>query len=164
MTKLQKEIIIVFALISLWGYLWVNVPKWTETKKLTQPEKELEIASEGNFISKIQQRKQEIVEYSAFSERDPLKASFYVDEEFIRPGLFPQSPRIEQKAVKQLPPMTVQGVVWGTDRSSAIINDQVVKEGDVISGAKITEISSKGVNLFYEGNEFLLPIPSIKNK
>lgn len=54
-----------------------------------------------------------------------------------------------------LPPLAVQGLVWGDDQR-AIINDQVYRQGDVIEGAEILEISREGVSLWYQGRLFRL--------
>ena len=54
-------------------------------------------------------------------------------------------------------PLIVQGVVWGGIMPQAIINDRVINIGDVIEGAKVIDISKKGVILLYKDRKYLLP-------
>lgn len=52
-----------------------------------------------------------------------------------------------------LPAMNLQGWTWGY-QPRAIINNQVVKKGDKISGAEVLEIRKQGVVLIYQGKVF----------
>lgn len=54
-------------------------------------------------------------------------------------------------------PLIVQGVVWGGAMPQAIINNRVTNIGDVIEGAKVIDISKKGVILLYKDRKYLLP-------
>ena len=49
------------------------------------------------------------------------------------------------------PLFVVSGVFFSENQGFAIINDRVVKEGDVIEGAKVERINADGVKLKYEG-------------
>jgi hypothetical protein len=51
------------------------------------------------------------------------------------------------------------GIVWGTNRSQAIINGKVVEVGDSILEAKVMKIDKKGVVLNYKGKLYLLTAP-----
>ncbi|MFA5090010.1 MAG: hypothetical protein WC510_03100 [Candidatus Omnitrophota bacterium] len=53
--------------------------------------------------------------------------------------------------------LIVQGVVWGEPMPQAIINNRVINMGDVIEGAKVIDISKKGVVLLYKDRKYLLP-------
>lgn len=55
--------------------------------------------------------------------------------------------------------LTVRGVIWGGKIPQAIINNAVVKIGDTIEGALITDISQIGVKILYQGGEFILSSP-----
>jgi len=48
------------------------------------------------------------------------------------------------------PLFVVSGVFFSENQGFAIINDRVVKEGDVIEGAKVAQINADGVKLKYE--------------
>ncbi len=52
-----------------------------------------------------------------------------------------------------LPRMNLHGFTWGYE-PRAIINDQVVRKGDSISGAEVLEIKKEGVILIYQGKVF----------
>jgi hypothetical protein len=54
-------------------------------------------------------------------------------------------------------PLIVQGVVWKGKILQAIINHKVFDIGDTIEGAKIIEISRKGVTVLYKERSYLLP-------
>ncbi|MCD6094131.1 MAG: general secretion pathway protein GspB [Candidatus Omnitrophica bacterium] len=54
-----------------------------------------------------------------------------------------------------LPQMSLQGWTWGYE-PRAIINNQVVKKGDKISGAEVLEIRKEGVILIYQGKVFTI--------
>ena len=49
------------------------------------------------------------------------------------------------------PLFVVSGIFFSENQGFAIINDRVVKEGDLIEGAKVERISADGVKLKYEG-------------
>lgn len=55
------------------------------------------------------------------------------------------------------PAFTVTGIVWGTDRPQAIINDGIYGEGDIIEGteAKIKKIDEEGILFEFKEKEFL---------
>ncbi len=52
--------------------------------------------------------------------------------------------------------LKLNGVVWGTGRPQAIINDQVVEVGDTIGEAKVIAIGVQGVGLQYKGQTLTL--------
>jgi hypothetical protein len=59
-------------------------------------------------------------------------------------------------AAKPLPNLVVQGLIWGGAFPQAIINNKVVKEGDIIEGARLLKVEKAGVSLLFEGREFTL--------
>lgn len=59
-----------------------------------------------------------------------------------------------------LPQLTVQGIVWGGAFPQAIINNQVVKAGDMLGGARIIDIGKDGVTVFFGGKQFKLSSPA----
>jgi hypothetical protein len=70
------------------------------------------------------------------------------------------APAVVQEQPKELPNFTVQGLVWGGVFPQAIINDQVVKKGDVLGDAKIVEIGKEGVTVLFGNKEYVLS-PSV---
>lgn len=105
------------------------------------------------------------LDYAGYTERDPLKPSLPVKETIEKPPE-PTKPiekpketpadKIKKEPPKEiiLPTFTVTGVVWGKESPRAIIDHQVYKIGDIIKGAKILEITQKGILMIYEGKEF----------
>ncbi len=57
-----------------------------------------------------------------------------------------------------LPPLVIQGLLWGGEFPQAIINNKVVKIGDTIEEARIVEINKNGVILLFAGRKFPLSI------
>lgn len=61
-----------------------------------------------------------------------------------------------KEADVKLPDLQLKGLSHSGNRSWAFINDKMLKEGDVIEGAEIVEISSNRVSLKYRDVEFTL--------
>lgn len=69
------------------------------------------------------------------------------------PGQPPQETQIvEEKPKPEIPSLTLNGIFFSEkDESWAIVNGKIVKIGDSVSGAKITEITASEVKLnFYD--------------
>jgi hypothetical protein len=62
----------------------------------------------------------------------------------------------QDKDEKIAPDLVVQGLIWGSSLPQAIINNKVVKVGDVIQGADIIDISKEGVLVLFAGTEYKL--------
>lgn len=54
------------------------------------------------------------------------------------------------------PELTVQGIIWQTDRPQAIINNNVVDIGDSILGTKIITINKNSIQFKYENEMFTI--------
>lgn len=61
-----------------------------------------------------------------------------------------------KESVLDLSKFKVSGMVWGDVAPKAIINDNVYGVGDVIDGAKISEISKEGILFVYNEKQYLL--------
>ena len=70
------------------------------------------------------------------------------------PGLRPGGPKpaIEPDKTPEAPNWTISGIVWDTDRPQAIINGQVVDQGDIIDETEIVTIKKTGIEIIYKGN------------
>lgn len=99
------------------------------------------------------------VEYKAEGLRDPFQSP--IKEEEVKVEL-------PKKPVKPLPPLTVQGIIWGGSLSQAIINDKVVKKGDTVSvkiggttgEIRIIDISKDGITVSFEEQVYNLSSPA----
>ena len=96
--------------------------------------------------------------YTAQGLRDPLKSLL------PEPKPAPSTPGAmatgQDAGAAQTPPppppaLQVQGVVWGGEMPRAIINEHVYGIDDVIEGATIVSIDSRGVTLAHRGERFL---------
>ena len=88
------------------------------------------------------------MEYAGGSLRDPFAS------------LLPQEMRPETDAqpeeVVALPSLHLQGLVYGQLKPRAIIDGQVVGEGDRINDIEVLQIQRDGVLLFYQNRRFIL--------
>jgi hypothetical protein len=57
--------------------------------------------------------------------------------------------RIEAPA--PIPQLTITGLVWNSSRPQAIVNGQVVNQGDLISGVKVIRIHKRGIDIAFNG-------------
>jgi type II secretory pathway component PulC len=100
--------------------------------------------------------------YTSASLRDPFE-DYLSPKTKTKKGLKPVTAEEEEKP-KPLPAFTIQGIIWEGVIPMAIINDKVVKVGDVIEGANIISIDKEGVNFLYYGREYKLSAPSFKGE
>ena len=65
----------------------------------------------------------------------------------------PSKSAVEVKPVVEvLPPkLTINGIIWNTDRPQAIVNGKIVDIGDIISKVKITDIRKSGIEGIFLG-------------
>lgn len=99
------------------------------------------------------------VKYTSQDLRDPFKSPFEIEMESL--GEPPPPPPEEQPPPKQIlsylqSRLEVQGIVWGSETPQAIINNVVLKVGEVIGGAEIIDIRKEGVYVLYEGRQYIL--------
>ena len=97
------------------------------------------------------------LKYTARSLRDPFESPF----ELMAVPLAGEETE-EEPAIKYgLSNLKVQGMVWGTDMPQVIINDTVLRVGEVIQGTEILFIRKEGVYVLHEGSQYILR-PAIK--
>ena len=71
----------------------------------------------------------------------------------------------KSEAAKELPVLTVQGLIWGGAFPQAIINNKVVRIGDAIGEVKIKAIDRDGVTVLFANMEHkLTPAAAAKAK
>lgn len=88
------------------------------------------------------------VEYGAEGMRNPFKS-------YIVKSVQPQGAPVEAQPVVMgpFPTFAIQGVFWGAKFPQAIINDRIVKEGDVIDDAKILRITKDQITFLFANRE-----------
>jgi len=79
------------------------------------------------------------IEYKAEGLRDPF------EEEKIEIK--------DEGPAKPLPPLQVTAIVWGGVIPQAIINDEVVKVGDMIEGVRIIDIKNNSITVFFDNRK-----------
>jgi hypothetical protein len=97
------------------------------------------------------------VPYTSEKLRDPFEG--YVIEEDIP---IPVADVVEENVV--LPVLTITGITWGSSFPQAIINDKVVKAGDMIGEVQVVSISKEGLEFLYKNRKFISPAPGAKSK
>ena len=122
------------------GDVFASRAEFEQIKELEKQEKQ----------APVEQIIREVVEYKAESLSDP----------FIEPEMEEIATESAETTVMPLPDFSVQGVIWGGSLPQAIINEQVVKIGDTIQGAKVTSIGKEGVGLLFEGRQYNLSSPA----
>lgn len=97
-------------------------------------------------------------EYRADDLRDPFRG---YEEKKEKPAEFVPPP--PQQIEQPLPNLEIQGVIWGGRILQAIINNKIVKIGDVIEGVQIVNINKDGITVLFGGKEYNLSSPAITN-
>ncbi len=60
----------------------------------------------------------------------------------------------DNKEDLKLPPLEIQGIIWGGKYPQAIINENVLEVGDSVDKVKILAIRKNGIQILYEGRKF----------
>lgn len=66
------------------------------------------------------------------------------------------SPKEEKNPRKFQPDFVVNGIVISPDGNIALINDQIIRAGDIIEGVRVERIEDSRVVVFYDGQEVVL--------
>ena len=139
MNKNLQQLTVLVLLAGLLGFLWwrqiqqQNPPAASANAPSANSEETLE--SEDIDLRKIS--------YQA-AERDPLLSP-------LEAG----SAAVAQTAAEVTPPqLNVQGMVWGVEHPSCIIDGKVLLVGDTVQEARIMEIKKEGVVFMFGGKIF----------
>jgi len=111
--------------------------------------------AQENTVDEIITRPQ--IKYKSGQLRDPF-VSVMVKEEKRQDSQKQGAAELNQPKI-DLGALKVQGVIWGTKMSQAIINNKVLVVGDLIDGAEILSINKKGVTLSFAGEVVHLSAP-----
>ena len=67
-------------------------------------------------------------------------------------------PIVNQQTIieKPLPNVTINGIIWNSDRPQAIINGKITDIGDTISEIRITDIRKTGIDGLFDGRTVTL--------
>jgi len=112
--------------------------------------------SEGGVQPQAQVRPE--VQYKAEGLKDPFKG---IEQRPVNT----QNSAANAQQSKPLPPLTVSGIIWGGAFPQAIVNNKVVKIGDMVEAeVKVVEITKEGVVVFFDYKNYNLPPPAIVTK
>jgi len=78
-------------------------------------------------------------------DKDPTKPKL--------PELIATPPLIKERP---LPNVTINGIIWNSDRPQAIINGRIIDIGDTISEIQITGIRKTGIDGLFDGRNVTL--------
>jgi len=97
--------------------------------------------------------KKPVFVYKAQEARDPFEP--YVSEEDELQASRESASKTREQRIERTPPdLKIQGVIWGGNFPQAIINNKVIKIGEVIEEANIKAIDKEGVTFIFEGREY----------
>jgi len=124
--------------------------------KLDKEMQDLEKVEEKKQIAPPEVIVRPRVEYKANDFKNPFSDPFQ-ENAVSAPGKIPEGPQVQEKP---LPPLEVQGIIWGGDFPQAIINNKVVKIGDTVEGVTISAIDKDGVEVIFEQTKHRLSSPA----
>jgi len=116
---------------------------------LTHPSVKAQVSSKKGGVKKVR--------YTGQGLRDPFRSPF--EMEFVIEIEEPVKPAVEA----DLSHLKVQGMVWGSKLPQAIINNTLVRVGEIIEGAEILDIRKEGIYVLYEGRQYIIR-PRISKK
>ncbi len=94
--------------------------------------------------------------YDSMSFRDPFEPTLPID--LMQPEKVDNQQKVTVREEQIVPPtFSVQGVIWGGDIPLAIIDNSVVKIGDVVKDASIVDIKKEKIEFVYKGRYFEIP-------
>jgi len=101
-----------------------------------------------------------VIEYSSGDLRDPFNDLFYLekkkDDQIVQA---PEEGVEQQEPLPSLDNFKVKGVIWGGKFPLVIINDKMLKVGDLINDAEIVSITKEGIVLNFSGRIATLVTP-----
>ena len=104
----------------------------------------------SNFIAETRLAPQAMANLPAQDISANRKSQFGVEEAAVFQPVAKPTP--------QTPYLKLSGLVYSANDSYGIINDQIVKIGDDISGAKLVKITSQEAVLEYQGEKVVLSV------
>jgi len=159
MVKNKTGTIIVFFIALFIAYILINhlvsVRSFAQINgspiQIEKSGKEQLGGSQGVIIEKPKK------EYEAGDLRDPFRG---YEEKREKPT---ESQTPSGKVEEPLPNLEVQGIIWGGSIKQAIINNKVVKPGDMIGNIKILDINKDSVTVLFNNRERNLSSPAAVN-
>ena len=106
-----------------------------------------------------------VVEYTSEDLRDPFSNLFQLNKEKKDQNIqVPQESIEQEQPLPDLGNFKVQGIIWGGNFPQAVINNKILKVGDLIDGGQIASIEKKGITLNYAGRMVNLEMGNKEDK
>jgi len=126
-----------------------------EEQGLTLEKMESKLSSVKNpFQSQLPVKKQE----KAIAKKEPVKVKKPQPPKAVKPDGTVKAPTgpaktevIPEKEIPPLPNLTINGVIWDSERPQAIINGHIIDIGDAILQVEITDIRKTEIEGIYYG-------------
>lgn len=150
MARYIKQVNILYFVMLFLFYLFIDV---TFAQLQNKAIKELENQGEkASVTSKAEPEPivRENIEYQASNSRDPFQDTS-VEKSAVK---------TDEQANLTPPELKIKGIIWGTNLPQAIINDQVVKIGDTVAGARIINIDKSGITVLFNNHKFNISSPA----
>lgn len=100
------------------------------------------------------------IEYKAEELRDPFEEYAIETKEKTEEKVEVTPAIIEEEIILPPPALNIQGIVWGGELAQAIINNKVVKVGDVIEEAELIDIQREGIVISFKNRQYNLSSPA----
>jgi len=149
-------IVVVLAIVVVGLWLWVLgiVPPKKTVRELVERPVTVEVSPE-----EIRKKAEE----TAVSLRNWLEKREKLDRMLVyhkgRRDPFVIPVKTKEKSLPPQPPkLVLKGIAWDKTEPLALINGQVVKEGNTIGGARIVKIDFDRVAVRYRGNKFVFKL------
>jgi len=157
--RVKKGVIVVvvvlaIVLVGLWLWVLGIVPPKKTVRELVERPVTVEVSPE-------ELRKK--AEETALSLSNWLEKKEKLDKMLVyhkgRRDPFVVPIKTKEKSLPVQPPkLVLKGIAWDKTEPLALINGQVVKEGDTIGGARILKIDFDGVAVLYRGKKFVFKL------
>ena len=102
-----------------------------------------------------------VVSLPSLAAKETVQEIRYTGERYRDPTVSPLAVAVQpaqEEGPVRLPPLEVQGIILGKQEPRAIVNQRIVKKGDLVEGAEILAITQKGIRIFFKGKSgFLKP-------
>jgi len=145
-------LVVVLAIVVVGLWLWVLgiVPPKKTVRELVERPVTVEVSPE-EIRKKAEETALSLSNW--LEKREKLDKMLVYHEGRRDPFLLPVKTK-EKSLPPQPPKLVLKGIAWDKTEPLALINGQVVKEGNTIGGARIVKIDFDRVTVLYRGNKF----------
>jgi len=152
-------VVLAIVLVGLWLWVLGIVSVKKTVRELVERPATVEVSPE-----ELREKAEETaLSLSNWLERQEKMDKMLVYHESRRdPFLLPV--KAKKKSLPVEPPkLVLKGIAWDETEPLALINDLVVKEGDIIQGARIVKIDFDRVVVLYGSKKFVIELISPKS-